>query len=113
MIYNCTIKMASHEWSATTNMEKIAREWFNSLSDEIDRKYSICTVHEHAGWYLSYGFISGQLTVVASANDRAHYPLTVHGWWTDRESLIKSGIREHLVRIDRPAEKIEAPVVTP
>ncbi len=34
MIYNCTIKMASHEWSATTSMEKIARDWFASMPSE-------------------------------------------------------------------------------
>lgn len=109
MIYNCTIKMASHEWSATTSMEKIAREWFDSMPAEAKR-FSVCTVHEHAGWYLSFGFVADQFAVVASANDRARYHEAVHDWWRIRESLLRDGIKEHLVRIDRPA-KIEAAVV--
>lgn len=111
MLYNCEIKMASHEWSASTSMEKIAREWFDSLPPEAKR-FSVCTVHEHAGWWLSYGFVSDEFKVVHSANDRAFWDQSIVLWWKIRNSLKRDGIKDHPVFITRPeAQKIEAPAV--
>lgn len=113
MIYNCEIKMASHEWSGQVSMEQIAREWFDTVPPEVKR-FSVCTVHEHAGWWLSYGFVSDRFQVVGSANDGAVYHPSIALWWKLRNSLLRDGCKDHPVFITRPAlEKIEAPVVAP
>jgi hypothetical protein len=43
-------------------------------------------VFEHAGWYLTYALIGGEMTVIASANDGACYSAEVRKWWEERRS---------------------------
>lgn len=110
MIYDCHVRMAAHEWSSTTSMDGIAIDWFVTLSQE-DRPSSSCTVNEHAGWWLMYGWINGEVRVVGSANDGACFSPEVGEWWSVRNRAEKEGAKVQRVGIDRPA-KIEPPVAT-
>lgn len=69
--------LASHEYGNDI-MLQVAREQFQCHKDKENLRI---TVYEQGGWYLSYGFIDGEVMVVASANDRAIFSPSVDSYW--------------------------------
>ena len=85
-VVNISVYMDHTEWSATTSMEGLAVEQINKL-EGTEQLWAVVTVHEHAGWWLSYARIKGEIRCVGSANDGAHYPEEVIRWWHYRNTL--------------------------
>lgn len=77
-------------------MEKLAKE-YAKLFPEAD----LITVHEHSGWYLTYGRVNGgPLRVVGSANDCAVYDREISEW-RRKTGRKKRVIVESIRRSDR------------
>jgi hypothetical protein len=70
-VYVLYVFLASNEWGNDT-MHKVASEILND-PQYADKKPFIVMIHEHAGWYLGFTMIGGEVTSVYSANDAAVY----------------------------------------
>ena len=91
--HHVTVFLGGNEWGNEL-MLKVAEDLF-SLST--DKENLLVTVHEHAGWYLSYAMINENIRCVSSANDRAEFPEEVRRYWESNQ-----GVKTTLEVIRRP-----------
>lgn len=68
MVNMLEIKMANGEYDSNTPMKEIAREAF-AMYAHVENL--VVSVREHAGWYLSWAMVDGEMVVVETANDSA------------------------------------------
>ena len=71
------VHLADNEWGNEL-MLKVATELLDQHRDD---PYYFVTVYEHAGWFLSYARIDGEIRIVSTANDAAVFPDVVRNWW--------------------------------
>ncbi len=76
--HSYVITMADHE-CGNELLQRIALAVFDDHPE--DRETVVVEVHEHAGWYLTYGVIDGRITCVGSANDSARFDPKVKEFW--------------------------------
>ena len=60
-------------------MVEIARITFDKFRG--DKSRLLVEVYEHAGWFLSFAFIDGNVRCVSSANDAARFGEEVKEFW--------------------------------
>jgi hypothetical protein len=96
-VYALYIHLADNEWGNAT-MDELARE---ALEDpkHPDKQPLVVTVHEHAGWFLCYAKLDGEILVVGSANDGAAY----YGKVAEFRARVRSARWENIGSIRRPA----------
>lgn len=81
-VYYLFVQLAPHEWSPPLDMRALACEYFQRYSE----RPLIVRMCEHAGWYLTFTEIDGEVTCVGSANDAATYPRKVMDFWREVRS---------------------------
>lgn len=60
-----TVYMADHEWQPKHDMRAIAQEVF---SQDADPETLFLEVREHAGWWMAFGMLDGELFCFGSAS---------------------------------------------
>lgn len=70
-------------------------EWGNEVMREIATHYlsqenapDAVEVREHGGWFLTFGYVDGELEIVGTANDRWVPPLYIREWWQERRPVV-------------------------
>lgn len=76
------IHLASDEWGSDL-MDRIAKDYFDTYIG--DKTRLVVEIHEHAGWFLAYGFIGGRVRTIGSANDSARFDEDVKAFWKKLE----------------------------